>query len=111
MNDILDQVDNIIKYIENSDEYKRYLAVKEKLNKDKKVMDLINEIKVLQKKAVNDEYKGKDINNIDEDINNKLEELNSIYIYQEYIELHSKIDEELQEIKFILNNYFNNKIN
>lgn len=111
MDNILEQVDNIVNYISNTSDYKNYLILKEKLEKDETILNLIKEIKQLQKKAVNDEYNGKDIKNIDIEIKEKSDILNSKYLYQEYIELHSRIDEQLQEIKFILNNYFNNKIN
>ena len=37
--------------INNSKEYKEYLSITEKLNNNKEIMNLINEIKTLEKKG------------------------------------------------------------
>ena len=51
--EILKKVDEIIDYIENSDNYKKYLIIKEKMNNDQEINDLINEVKHLQKRLAN----------------------------------------------------------
>lgn len=110
-NDVLEKVDEIVKYIEESDTYIRYKEIEKKLEKDSDVMDKINKIKSIQKEIVKFEIEKKDISLLEREIDDILKELNTYPIYQEYNYLFEDLNNTFQEIKFIIENYLNNKIN
>lgn len=101
MNNIEKEIDNLFDEFERSDLYKRYLLVKEKLEKNTKIMGLINDIKRMQKIATNN----KD-NLLEEEIKKLYDELNSYPLYQSYLIIKDEIEEELFRIKEPLNKYF-----
>ncbi|MDD3241933.1 MAG: YlbF family regulator [Bacilli bacterium] len=103
---ILMKVDNIVEYLKDSEDYKRYIELKSYMEKDQDINILINDIKILQKKAVNDEYKGINVSEIDKEIERKVTILNNSIIYQEFIEVQGRLNEVFQNIKFILDKYF-----
>lgn len=110
-NNVLIKVDEIVEYLQNSDDYKRYIELKHYMEKDKEINILVNDVKILQKKAVNEEYKGIDVSELDKEIERKLTILNNNIIYQEYIEVQSRLNEVFQNIKFILDKYFYDILN
>lgn len=103
-NDILQKVDEIIKTIEESTIYKKYLDLKTQIDKNKELKTLINEVRVLQKDVVH-KIKEKDI------LENKLHELNTHPLYIEYINTLDEINNTFSIIENSLNNYFNSKLN
>lgn len=85
MNDkILSKVDEIVLYIENSSTYKEYLLLKEKINNNKEILDLIGQIKLKQKELVKKEYTQEDISNIENDLINLENKLNEYPLYIDY---------------------------
>ena len=110
-NEILKEVDNIVSFIKESDDYKEYLFLKDKLSKNKKALSLINDIKTLQKEIVKKEIKKENILRLEEEINKKILELNKIPLYVDYIRIQEKLDELFQYIKEKLNDYFEERIN
>lgn len=102
--EILDKVDDIIKTIEESSEYQKYVELKEKISKNKELMKLINEVKVLQKDVVH-HVKDKSI------LKNKMDELNNDPLYREYNNTLSEINNTFAIVENTLNNYFNKKLN
>ena len=110
-NEILKEVDNIVSFIKESDDYKEYLFLKDKLSKNKKALSLINDIKTLQKEIVKKEIKKDNILRLEEEINKKILELNKIPLYVDYIRIQEKLDELFQYIKEKLNDYFEERIN
>ena len=112
MNDIiLDEVDKIIAFIKDSDDYKNYIFLKEKLAKNKKANDLIQKIKVIQKKLVKLELNKSDTSILEKEMNLYLEELNKIPLYVEYIQKQEYLNEVYQTIKTRLDDYFYEKLN
>ena len=105
-NKVLTKVDEIVEYLKNSNDYKRYIELKSYMEKDVEINILINDVKILQKKAVNEEHKGIEVSDIDKEIERKLAILNNNIIYQEYIEVQGRLNEVFQNIKFILDKYF-----
>ena len=103
-NDILQKVDEIIKTIEESTIYKKYLDLKTQIDKNKELKTLINEVRVLQKDVVH-KIKEKDI------LDDKLHELNTHALYIEYINTLDEINNTFSIIENSLNNYFNSKLN
>ena len=102
--EILDKIDEIIEVIENSPEYQKYLLLKDKINCNEELKRLINEVKVLQKDVVHH------LNKKDE-LNNKMDELNSNPLYREYINTLFEINNIYAIIENSINKYFQNKLN
>lgn len=105
---IKDKFDDIVKEIEISYNYQKYLELKKKMLDNDKINKLIAEIKVLQKSLVKKEYNKDDFSYEEEEINKRLDELNSIPLYIEFSKYQSLVDEELVLIKDKINNYIDN---
>lgn len=110
-NKILSEVDKIIEYIKDTDDYKDYIYLKEKLSKNEKANNLINEIKNLQKDIVKLELESKDITELDNKISNNLQELNKMPLYVEYTQKQEILNDIYQTIKNRLDDYFYTKFN
>ena len=112
MNDnILKEIDNIVSFIKDSSEYKEYLLLKEKSEKNEKVKALISEIKTFQKEAVKRKINNLDFDELDQKINNNLDELNKIPLYVEFINIQEELNDMYQGIKNRLDEYFYDKLN
>lgn len=101
MNNIEKKIDDLFDEFERSDLYKRYLLVKNRLENNVKIMDLINEIKRMQKIATHNKD---DL--LEQEIKKLYDELNSYPLYQSYLIIKDEIEEELFRIKEPLNKYF-----
>ena len=101
MNDIKKEIDELFSDFENSKLYQDYLSIKKQLNNNEEIINIIEEIKRLQKIIVNT----KDLS-----IENKLDELNKRLekypIYQDYVEIVDKINNELYTISDVFDKYF-----
>ena len=102
--EILSKVDEIIKTIENSSVYQKYLDLKKEINRNKELKKLINEVRVLQKDIVH-HVKDKKV------LEEKLNELNNHPLYIEYINTLDEINNTFSIIENSLNNYFYKKLN
>ena len=79
-------IEELFNSINNSNEYKEYKLIVNTLESNKEVIDLIEEIKKLQKEAVNLEYKNDDrYLELDKLIKEKEKILNNSKDYQEYL--------------------------
>ena len=103
-NKILKKVDEIIKDIDNSPMYKRYLSLKEKISNDKELMELINKVRIMQKDVL---HKKKTEDELEKLVN----ELNTHPLYIEYNNVLYEINNIYAIIENSLNNYFNKIIN
>ena len=103
-NEILNKVDELVKEIESSEEYQNYLKLKEKINNNKELMQLINKVRVLQKDYVHHVSKKDELNEL-------LDELNNDPLYREYNNSLYEINNIYAIIETSLNNYFNDKLN
>ena len=110
-NKILNEVDKIIEFIKESDDYKDYIYLKDKLSKHEKANNLINEIKLLQKKIVKLEVNKQDTKELDNKIKDNLDELNKIPLYRDFIDKQETLNDYYQTIKNRLDEYFYNKMN
>ena len=54
---ITKKIDEIINEIETSSIYQEYLSLKEKINNDKELMELINRVRVMQKDVIHKKRK------------------------------------------------------
>ena len=102
--DILNKVDEIIDIIDKSEEYQKYLLLKEKMNNNKELKELINEIKVLQK-DVTHKLDKKEI------LKEKMEMLESFPLYREYNNVLSDLNNTYAVIESMINKYFSDKLN
>lgn len=109
--EILNEVDKIIEYIKDTDDYKDYIYLKEKLSNNDKANNLIKEIKNLQKDIVKLELEKKDITELDNKIKSNLQELNKIPLYVEYTQKQEILNDMYQIIKSRLDEYFYDKFN
>ena len=109
-NDVLSKVDEIVNYIEESDNYKKYKEIEKKLENDSDIMDKVNKIKSIQKQIVKLEIEKKDISYLEKEREEILSILNTYPIYQEYIYLQEDLNNTFQSIKTIIENYINDKL-
>ena len=108
---INERIDDLFKTIETSDEYQKYLKIGEILNSDEEIKKLIQEIKELQQKSVNLEYKNdKHYIEVDKEIKTKVDILNSKPIYQEYLKRMNNFNDILSESSNNIEKYINSKI-
>ena len=102
--EILDKVDEIIKIIEDSDDYQKYLDIKKKISNNKELSKLINEVRVLQKDVVHQVKKKTELDK-------KMKELNNHPLYIEYSNTLYDINNVFSIIESSLNKYFDDKLN
>lgn len=110
-NKILNEVDKIIEFIKESDDYKDYIYLKDKLSKNERANNLINEIKKLQKQAVKQEVNKMDTKELDNKIKDNLDKLNKIPLYRDFIDKQELLNDYYQTIKERLDEYFYTKMN
>ena len=102
MNNIKCDIDKLFDELKVSKTYTEYQEVINKLHNNKKIMDLIKEIKRLQKILVN----SKD-NVVEKELNSLIDELNSYPLYQTYLIKKDELEDKLKEIKNLFESYFN----
>lgn len=107
MEKLLNKIDNIIFCIKDSFEYKKCIELQEKMNHNSEITDLVNQIKMLQKRYIKSNYSS-DIKNELDVITNKL---NSIPIYATYLECLEIVNYKIEYVKDYLNDYFINLLN
>ena len=110
-NQILSEVDKIIEFIKESDDYEDYIYLKDKLSKHEEANNLITEIKKLQKQAVKQEVNKMDTKELDNKIKENLDKLNKIPLYRDFIDKQEVLNDYYQTIKERLDEYFYNKMN
>lgn len=106
---VLEKIDEIIDIVKNSDQYKTYLEIVDKLRNNKEVMTLIKDIKLLQQEAVKKQSLGTSYKEIDSEIADKLKRLEDYPIYLEYTYLRDDLDQTFQNVKITLQDYINDK--
>lgn len=111
--DIEESLDDIINYITNSKEYIKCIEIKKKMSKNKKLTELIEDIKKLQKKYIkeNDESIKEKDESIKEKLDSKEKELNEIPIYVEYNNNLEVVNNMINLVKDELNDYFYKLLN
>ena len=102
--EILDKVDEIVKTIEESSEYQKYLTLKEQIDNNKELKELINEVRILQKDVLHHIEK-------ESKLEEKTTELNNNPLYREYINTLDEINNTFSIIENSLNKYFYDKLN
>ena len=98
------KIDEIIKEIETSPDYQKYLSLKEQIKNNKELMELINKVRVMQKDVLHKKKTKEDLENI-------VDELNNHPLYREYNNTLYEINNTYGIIESSLNNYFDNIVN
>ena len=111
LNDIKDEINSLVDYIKDSDNYKRYIIVRDKIKSNKEIMDKINKVKSIQKEIVKLEYNKQDIKAKEKELDDILEELNSYPVYVEYNYLVEDLNYEMKYIKDTLEEEINKIVN
>lgn len=104
---LLLKLDDLILYIKESREYQLCLKAKEKMKDNEELMELIDEVKSLQKKYIRSNYSKE----IKEALDEKMRVLNEIPIFATYNYNLEIVNEKLQVIKEELDQYFYSKLN
>jgi len=108
---IKESIDDLFNAIKNSNSYKEYINITNVLKKDTEVNKLVDEIKKLQKLSVNLEYKGDNhYKDIDKEIDLKVQLLNNIPVYKEYLRRMSNFNDSLSRSSYTIEKYINEKI-
>lgn len=100
-------LDEVIKCIVESDEYKMCLLLKERMEGNKEIVSLVEKIKILQKKYI----KNNKDNSLKRELDKTYERLNEIPIYSIYLNNLEKVNEKIEFVKDRLNDYFYNLLN
>lgn len=104
-------IEELFDSINNSNEYKEYLSITNELNKNKEVINLIDEIKSLEKEATNLEYNGDSkYIEIDKEIEEKTKILNNNSSYKEYLSKLKNFNNTLLASSSLLEEYVNEKV-
>lgn len=98
---------DIINYIKMSDDYLMCMSIKRQMEDNKELINLINEVKKLQKKYVRSEFDSK----IKEELDELEKKLNNIPIYNVYLSHLEKVNEMISYVKDSLNDYFYQLLN
>lgn len=110
-NDILEKANELIDYISKSDNYVRYKELVEKIKKNDEIMNLIKDIKSLQKQAIKLNHSNKDVSRTDQEIAIKIKKLEEYPVYVEMNYLQDDLNSSLYIIKETLDNYIDKQIN
>ena len=102
MNNIENKIDELFNDFQKQDIYKKYLSVKDKLKNNKEIMNLINEIKRIQKILANN----KDYT-LQKELKKLYDKLNNYPLYQSYMIIKDDVEQSLYEIKEQFEKYFN----
>ena len=107
MENVYKQLDRVINTIKDSDDYKKCIEIKNKMNNNTELVEMIERVKKLQKKIVNNPD-SIDLENEYKELNNKL---NDIPIYHDYLYYLDRVNEMIIYVKDSLNDYFVEIIN
>lgn len=108
---LLNCIDEVISIIESSNEYQKYQTISKKMKNNSEIMNLISSVKALQQRLVKEQSLGKDISEIDEEINKKLKQLEEYPIYLGYTYLQEDLNSNIVLVKEKIENYINNLTN
>ncbi len=106
---ITTKIEELVKLVKSSEDYKRYIYLKDKLADNKEIMSIINKIKKKEQERVNKIYRKESIENLELEIENLKSMLNEYPDYLEYSYLQSDINDVLQNIKSIIENSLNDE--
>ena len=104
---MLQKVDDLIFFVKESREYQLCLKAKQKMMENEELMQLIEEVKSLQKQYI----RSNNSKEIKEMLEEKLEALNEIPLFVTYNQNLEVVNQKLQMIQEEFNDYFDSKLN
>lgn len=107
MEEVYKELDKVISCIMDSYEYKMCITLQDKMKDNDEISDLIEKVKDTQKKYIRSNYSDK----IKKELDNYQERLENIPIYQIYLSNLKVVNEKIEIVKDILNDYFYNLLN
>lgn len=110
--EVLDEARNLATMLGSTEEIERFKQVEAKLNANKKVQNLINKIKTLQKQAVNFQaYDKKEaLQRIEQEIDRLQNEIDEIPVVQEFKETQIVVNDVLQLVSKTISRKVTNDI-
>ncbi|GAA4059614.1 RicAFT regulatory complex protein RicA family protein [Amphibacillus indicireducens] len=111
--EVLNKVEEITTRLDELEEVERFKALEARLNDNQKVKDLIEQIKKLQKQAVNLQAYGKvnAVKQIDDQIDAIQAEIDALPIVDEFKSAQVVVNDLLQRITANINDKVNEKFN
>ncbi len=109
--DIEEDIKELTEYIKDSDTYKRYLLLRDKIYNDETIMNMINDVKKNQKSIINLKYNKKDYSKEEKEIERLLKELNNYPVYIEYNYLVEDLNTTMSYIKENIEDSVNKIVN
>lgn len=108
---IENKINELFDAITSSKEYLAYQNIGTVIENNEEINTLVNEIKMLQQKSVELEYKNDpSYKEIDKEIEEKVTKLNSIPVYQEYLRRMDEFNDIISESSSTIEKYINSKI-
>ncbi len=107
MENVNKEIDDLVDYIKNTDDYKKCIKLKDQMKDNSELMSLIDEVKNLQKQYIKSNY---DLL-IKEELDKKNKELLEIPIYVLYNKYLNNVNYMIDYINNSLNNYFYELLN
>ncbi len=102
----MEELNKVIDYITNTESYQNTIKLKEQMNNNKELNDLIEEIKSLQKKYI----KNNSVS-IKQELDEKTKELEEYPIYNIYNKNLEEVNQMIDYVNDELNDYFEKVIN
>lgn len=107
MEELNNELDKIVRIIKESNEYKKCILIKKRMENNPDIVSLIDELKKIQKEYVKSNY--------DSTFKEKLDyiekQLYCIPIYVMYNQELNKVNEKINYVRDCLNNYFYKLLN
>ncbi len=107
---VLLKTDELVDLIKNSPNYKKYIALRKDMLKNKEINNLISKIKEKQKEIVKLEYYGKSVEIEEKELSSLIIELEGYPLYVEYSYVQEDLNDLFQEIRLTIEEYVNKKI-
>ena len=99
-------ISEVVTSITDSEEFKECIRLKELMNKSSEIKELVDEIKILQKKYVRTQDE-----KVKEELDAKQARLDSIPLYDSYQKKLAEVNKKIDVIKEELNDYFYGVVN
>ncbi|MDC3414339.1 YlbF family regulator [Aquibacillus sp. 3ASR75-11] len=109
---VIEEAEKLAKMMASTEEIDRFKQLEAKLNENKKVQDLINRIKALQKQAVNFQAyeKNEALKKVEAEINRLETEIDEIPIVQEFKDSQMVINDVLQLVSSTISREVTNEV-
>lgn len=102
----MEELNKIIEYITNTEEYKNTIKLKEQMNNNSELINLVEEVKKLQK-----EYIKTNRDDIKKKLDDKVSSLEEYPIYKSYNDNLEKVNQMISYVNDELNDYFDKVVN